>query len=530
MNAKKFNLLFAGVFAFILLAGFASATLTFSGVPSSLSSTGSSFSFAVQSNETETVSFSVAPINDGNGHQITFTTPSPVSLADNQQTVTMSYSIDPNFDFNFPKEDFSANLTATGNVSGMIYQSVPFQSSFCEYDNKGDVNVEIRDVHVTSGFGKDNEWYPFDNVAFDARVRNYGSEDLRNVVVEWGLWDTRNNDWAIRVNDENDFSLKNGDTKTLSLSFSLNNNLDENLKDLQDGTYVLYVRATGEIRGGTYEGNNTCDWSSEDNTLNIESDFVILNSFNVPETVQCDTNVPITAKAWNIGDSDQNSVYVKVYNSELGINDKITVGDINSFDYETMNYNLNIPKDADEKVYHLTFSVYDEYDDVYENSDNDPSVFDVPINVSGNCAVAQAGVSAVLQSGGKSGQPMVVKATITNTGDKTTTYLLNLAGYSTWADSATLDQSTITLAAGQSQDVLATLNVNKDASGDNIFNVEVLSENQLVASQPVQVSIESSKFKWPINSGNWHIWAIGALNVLLVIIIIVIAVRIARKK
>jgi uncharacterized membrane protein len=134
----------------------------------------------------------------------------------------------------------------------------------------------------------------------------------------------------------------------------------------------------------------------------------------------------------------------------------------------------------------------------------------------------------------KADKQLVIKATIENTGDKTTTYLLNTAGYTEWATLATLDKTSLTLDAGESEDVFITLDVKKEALGANLFNLEVLSNNELVVSQPVQVEITNkglfSGITGNVLSGdNKYIWGIGILNLILIVLIVVIAVRIAKK-
>jgi hypothetical protein len=58
-----------------------------------------------------------------------------------------------------------------------------------------------------------------------------------------------------------------------------------------------------------------------------------------------------------------------------------------------------------------------------------------------------------------------------------------------------------------------------------------MSGNELVASQPISVTITQSKFSFSDTFGkNWYIWLIGALNLILIIVIISVAVRIAKKK
>ena len=145
--------------------------------------------------------------------------------------------------------------------------------------------------------------------------------------------------------------------------------------------------------------------------------------------------------------------------------------------------------------------------------------------------MAKASVTAVLESGGQAGKPMVVKATITNTGNKAASYSLNVAGYTGWASSATLDKTSLTLNAGESAEVLLNFDVKKDALGSNLFNLEVLSENEMIANQPVQVEITKRALITGnfLSGDNKYIWGIGLLNLILIVLIIVIAVRIARR-
>jgi uncharacterized membrane protein len=189
-----------------------------------------------------------------------------------------------------------------------------------------------------------------------------------------------------------------------------------------------------------------------------------------------------------------------------------------------------VPEDAEEKTYVITFTVYDEDDDVYENSNDDKAVSTADLKVDGGCFVSGATVDAVLESGGKAGREMVVRATITNTGNKLASYSLNIAGYTEWASEATLDKNVLTLEGGASEEVLLTFNVNKEALGVQLFTLEVLSENKLVANQPVQIEITKSGFWNNLLSGNRTIWGIALLNLVLVVLIIVIALRLSRKR
>ena len=527
MKGKKLNLIIASVFTFVFLIGLISATITFSSI-SDLSQTGTSFNVPISSDQNETVVLTADSISDGFGNYITFT-PKTITLNNESITTPMTYTVDSGFNFEFEKT-YSTTLTANGSVSGEATSTINFEKTkLCQNGNPGDLRIRIDDMNVVKGFGEDDEWLPFDEIEIDIEVQNRGNEDINDVVVEWGLYNPSSGQWTIELDEEKDFNLDEDDEKIITISFSINDKMDEDLEDLEDGTYVLYVRVIGEIDNSS--NMDTCESISDNVDIIVEKDFVILSDFEYPETVQCDSEFHFSAEVWNIGSRDQDDVYVKVFNRELGIDKTIEVGDINSFDNEALDFYFETPADAEEGRYSLTVSVYDEDDEVFQNDyDDESSVYDISFDIEGGCAKAEATVTASLYSGGEAGKPLVIKATIINSGQKQTTYLLNAAGYATWASSAKIEPSSFSLNSGDSKDVLITFNTNKDAVGNQLFNLEILSENQLVANQPVEVPIKKAGLSLPKLSGeNWHLWAIGALNVILVILIIIIAIRISRK-
>lgn len=518
----------ASVLSLVFLMTFVSATLTISGV-SELDQDASSFTLTISSDVNETVNFSLIDISNS-GRTVTFTAPADITINDtDSQAITVNYNVESGFNFDFG-ETFETTLTATGSNSSAITQVFKFQDSeFCEFSNSGDLRVRVTDVKVLEGFGEDDEWFPMDRVEVEIEVENKGDEDIDDIQVEWGLYNTQDDTWTIEVDDLKDFNLKDGDEDTLTIEFSIDDNMDQDLDDLNEGTYTLYVKATGDIDSSPSE--ETCESDTEDVTIVIERDFVVLSDFEFLETAQCGSQFQLTADVWNIGEDDQEDVYLKIFNRELDINEKVELGDIDAFEKEGFGFTFILPDDAEEKRYSLTLSVYDDDDDVYENDfDDESAVFDVAFDLNGNCAKPSAVVSASLYEGGQAGKALIIKTTLMNSGDKSTTYLMNAAGYAEWASTARLDQSTFTLDSGESKEVMITFDVKDDAEGEKTFYVEVLADNELLVNQPVAVPITKKGFSFPsIGESNWHLWAIGALNVILVIFIILIAVRIARK-
>jgi hypothetical protein len=109
--------------------------------------------------------------------------------------------------------------------------------------------------------------------------------------------------------------------------------MDVDLEDLDDGeNYVLYVRATGDVDND--ENDETCASEDQPITIVIEDDFAVLRDFQMPETFSCGDSVDVGADVWNIGESDQDEVSVRVYIRDLNIDEVVEVGDVEVEDGE----------------------------------------------------------------------------------------------------------------------------------------------------------------------------------------------------
>ncbi len=542
MKTKSLSFIIAGIFAFVFLIGLTSA-FTFS-TQDNLDNYIGDHSFEVTVENTtasEPITLYFSDISDGS-NTISFEVIDLYDVSEGGlQSLTVNYTVHSSFDFNFPKEDYSTTLTVSnGNTSEDESKKISLRNDFCEYEDFNYLDVEISDWKVVSGYGNDDEWFPLDTIEIELTIENPSNYDLQDVKVEWGLYDEENEDWAIKVDDEDKFDLDSDEDEVITFTFKLDDGLDlDHFKDLLDSDSLkLYARATGDVddKDSSHDNERTCVSADEDFNVIIEKDFTIIYDLEMPESLSCDSTLQISGEVWNIGEKDQDNVEVKIVIPDFDIVEYLQIGDLNNdFDKTSFNINIEIPEDAKTGSHSVKFYVLDEDGDTYEaDNDDELSSFSRSIIVTGDCSVGKVAVSATLQSGGKSGEDLVIEATIVNSGSKTSEYLLNAAGYSEWATSADLSRSSVTVEPGQSQKVLITLKVNKEAEGDKLFNLEVLSDNKLVASQPVSVTVEKSSLfgltGFSINRDNWHIWGIGFLNLILVIVIIFVAVKIARRK
>ncbi len=545
MKTKIFTTMILGMFALVFLVGNVSA-VALNGInlvskPSSVSNDAGSFNIVFDLTNDGVAGDLYYNLSNFTSSQSGLT----ISFNDNYIEASTTETITATITFNSGQTGTITGNINVGNTDSATDETLPFSviledatsspSNVCAYDdgtseNNGDLRVDIKDISVVSGFGKDEEWLPLDEVEIEIKVENKGDWDIDDISLEWGIvGNDLDDDWVLELDEIDKFKLKNGDDKTFTVSFTVNEkDLDMNLDEVVGNDYNLLVRATGTVddNDSPYDGDKTCASDSADVSFYEESDFVILSNLNMQDTATCAEQIQITADVFNIGTDDQDDVTVKISNKELGISETKTFSTIDTFDSEDLDVLITLPDDAEEKTYIFTFEVYDEYNDIYVGDyDDDDSVFTKTLTIEG-CTVtpSSAIVTASLTSGGKAGQPLVVTATITNSDDKSATYSVNAATYASWANSVEVAPSTLTVNAGASKQVTFTFDVKDDASGTALFDIEVLSENQLVTTQPVQLQIEKSGFSIFAEEFSTPYLIIGAIIAVLILIAIVVLI------
>ena len=420
----------------------------------------------------------------------------------------------------------SVTITATNaTTSNTLNQTITFkiEKPYCSNNNIGKLKVD-KVGFSNNGLGKDTEWYMLDEIEVEVRVENTGAEDIDNVIVEWALYDKKNGD-IILDNEENDFDIKDGDKETITFTITIDP--DDFDAGYSEGDFVFLVKAYSDDTGEDVD----CNWVSKSITINKDGHYVILNNLNVPETISCGIDTEITAEAWNIGDDDEQDVYVTVYNKELGINEKIIVGDVDVLESKKISFNLKIPANTAEKTYGLDFNVIDEDDDIFQNDDDDESIYTKIFKVAGNCVATTTSnvlITAELDSTTPEaipGKQVIVKATVKNTGTSTLTSILSISGNSAWSSLKSIDPQTLTLNAGESKTVNILLNIDADAEGEKEFTITSTSGDK-ITEQKVALSLTKSNATSSIIANhlkaNWFIYVIVLVNIILIITIIAV--------
>jgi uncharacterized membrane protein len=421
---------------------------------------------------------------------------------------------------------------------------------FCKAGEAGG-NLVISDVKIDNrGEGKDDEWKLIDVIEVEVQVDNDGSDDIKDVFIELGLFDSEGK------NQVTDLDFENADEEEIDLG-RINDGKDETATfrfrvpaDMDDGNYKLAVKAYSD----DLKEQNECAHSSgdlsddifEDISIDREDDegkFIAFEDIVVsPGQPTCGERVSVTLDVFNIGDEDQDQVRVKLVNSQLGISESVEIrNDLDEGDDETVNFDFVLPSGLENKGY--TFALTADYDynrGTYRETSDEETRF--VIQVGGCTTVSGPGpsvgriavIDADLDSDAVAGKELVVRSTITNLLTNQTAFVVRATGYESWSDLDSSSETILNLEPGQSKDVTFRFMVDDDAEGTKRFDIEARS-GENVERRTVEVDI-SGGTRTPgitgfgtFGEGNSLIWVIGIINVILIILIIIVAVRISRR-
>jgi len=546
MTKTKLTFVIASLFALVFLMGAVSALSFTDSVGTVTLSPTSNATFILTTDGAADYSPSTGAISltDSSGNLVTLTVSALDSLTNRDN---VSYKVEATGDvdlFKFPESNSSTlEFSAVNSTNSSLNdtKTITFKFENANYcgtcENKGNLNLVLEDITVIDGYGDDdNEWYLYDLIEVELQIENDGSWDIEDIEIKWELY----NDAGKRIDKGSldKIDLRDGDEETLYLEIKL----DKNIDDLENSYANLYFRAKGVIddSDSAYDENETCDSELKSVKIIDNDDFFVLGDVMIngqevenrdfDGVINCDSNVLVSAEIVNIADGDEKDVFVRVYNSELGIDERFDFDKIKAFDSETVSFSFDLGKDIEEKFYSLEFSVYDDDNDLYETDEDDLSKFNVIFKVEGNCAISKPLVSAVLDSEAKAGKELVVKTLITNTEDETITFTLNAADYDSWASLEDISEKVLILGAGDSKEVVLTFNVNKKIEGTQTFSLELFEGSEFVLDQSISVDIEESKFDFfSFIKDNWLMLGLGVLILILIIAIIIVAVKASKR-
>lgn len=546
----KFKTLFTAIFAMILVLSSVSAIsivqVGSASIPSSATTASTSFTISFTLNNTGadgTVDFSTSTVTSPSGATISFSPASGATILANQT------------------QTFIATVTyaaGTGNVAGTIVAdpagtgsnvniafSVPRSNNFCKSGEQGG-NLSISNLDISNDGEDDETWRPLDTVKVEVDISNDGDDDIKDVVVELGLYDSSGKnkigDLDFTNSDEEQFdigTIKDGDEETATFEFRIP-------ADVDDGNYKLKIKAysdkLGEAKECVDSSSELSDNTFEDIEIELESDegkFIAFDNveFN-PTEATCGDQVTLAFDAYNVGDEDQDRVNVFASSKDLKFDmSQEIVSGLDQGDHESMLFTFTVPQGLADKTYKVELSSeYDYRNGVYRQDSDNTDSYSIKVfgcGVSSNTgssgstsSAAKAALSASLDSEAKAGEDLKVTATVTNRLSTEASYVISASDYSTWASLKSISDRIITLSPGESADVTLTFAVSKDAAGEQSFTLEATNGN-VVSQRDVVVSLaESQGFSL---GGNSLFWGIAIVNVVLLIAIVLVAIKLSRN-
>ena len=548
MLSRKIVFTFLGLLSIFLIAGFASAgELSLSPADSVLSDSVTQATFNINNNNqsvTQDVTLTVADLTLLVDFSVN---PSNIPLVEygtsNSTIVSVASILGDLGDFGV-YENILLSASGLTNDSRQTNTNITFSyvKEFCELGSKGG-DLELSKVDIDNSGDENDEWSLLDEVEVEVKVENTGGDDIKDVMVELGLF----NSDGKNVIDDLDFEsrgeevdigrLEEDEDETVIFKFKVPSDFDED-------DYYLTVKAYSDDLGEDTECISKSDDLTDDYYQEIaveregdEGDYVAFENIELlTSPATCGDKVTLSFDIYNIGDEDlEDKVRVNVYNKELEIElSEEMLKDLDEGDKAHFEFVFDIPLNADDKVYKLSLwadYLYDDYDGEYDTSSEETRTVDLELI---GCSPADddddsdeiASVEAEeLEEEAKAGKQVVVTTVITNEQDDTALFAISVTDYEDWAELVEISEDSLLLDAGEDAEVLLTFNINKGAEEEESFVVEVLSGDGVTEQEIVLPITESSS----IFGGSSLVWIIGAINLVLIALIVIVAVKISRS-
>jgi uncharacterized membrane protein len=410
-------------------------------------------------------------------------------------------------------------MTATSGITSAT-GTLTIERNYCRYGEVGGNSILITDVEDDDDF----EWEPLMDVEVEVEVENNGDSSER-VIVKLGLYDLTEGEFVDFVDGEDELEetirISDGDEEVVTFNFKLPATIDPN------NEYRLYVKA---YESG--EEDTKCNSWVED--VEVDSDYeVLMDDLDMPQILICGETNTISLRLHNLELGDDELMRVNLYSQELGLNIYSEEFELDEGDDEYLTLSFIVPENKESKSYRITFYAqydYKESSDTFRESENLGSY---TLTVDGDKCRPSAvpSISASLAEDTETivGKDLKIEVTITNPSDAPTTdFIIALDDYTSWASSATLDQTTFSLAAGESKTITATFNPTKGGSQE--FVVKAIYSGR-VEEQRVTVSIDE-KTTWLSRiadsmgiEANATFWLTIAIFIVLILIIVVLLVK-----
>jgi len=496
----------------------------------------SSMTFTGQSDKTLTTSFTItnegsvdltgivvthnvnATDDDGDEINIDFkNVPSTIAVG-GSGTIDVEVSIDDGVSLG--EYDGQVDVTING-VTRQFDIKINVQPEICEDGVIGE--LEIYDIEEP---GKGDDFDIGEEIEIEVEIKNHDDDDM-DVIVEAILYNL-NEDEEIESVESEEEEVEEGKRKTFKLKLPIPGDEDFD----EDDDFVIYIKA--------YEDGGEDDHCAQDSVeidLERQKNHIVITDVNVPSTINCGSLLEADVEIENWGTKDQDDVQVELYIPELdGFREKSAEYELEEYDGDDtdarVSFNVQIPKDAEEKEYSARFKAY------FGTRSSEEKI--VSFTVSGNCEttddsddgpkLGDASI-ALLESSfeAEAGEDLTIQVEVTNNKDSTESYVLSVDGLSGWG--TTIGDQTVMMGAGQTRTAYVYLTIDEEIdAGRKGAVINVRENGNVVASQSISVEIPENA-----GAGEWFsdnstmLWIIGYI-VLIIVAIILIKVLFTKPK
>ena len=254
------------------------------------------------------------------------------------------------------------------------------------------------------------------------------------------------------------------------------------------------------------------------------------------ESVSAGEKIAIDVVVKNMGQDEQEDVWVEASIPGLCTSRKVYVGDIYSHDgwdyedYPDIGYSdvaeatiyLSLPADMKAGAYDLVIRAWS--DDSEVESTEKITVTEAESEAEGASEVYASNTRADVNKG----ETVAYRLTIVNVGEKAKTYTVGVSGAESWSD-VEVTPSVIRLDGDASAEVIVYVTVDEDAvAGDHVFTVAVYSDGETVSEYNLISSVEGKEAKQVDVKVALLIAAI-ILAVVIVVLLIILIARMASK-
>jgi len=514
--AKEKLIVFSAFLSLLLVGIFVAASAAILSSPSDVLQGQNTTAIVNISNDLESIASANITASTDCGAVLSYSTASVTGIAANASNL---------FPINISTNDADigiCTLTVNANLNNGTVYTTSFTDEFyirypyCGLDNNGSSPIEIYRLYDIS----DDTLKPLDNIDVKVKVKNTDDDDSHDVIIKAVI--TEDNDILEDTEVEEDVSINEDDSETVTLTLEVP-------ADISEGKHYIYVIVYND------DNDTNCQQDEIPITIDKKTNEVILEDVTESLTAECGGTFTFSAKAANIGNSDEEEVLLE-YSDDLGFSDSKLISSLDSGEQSSLaKFMFTVPQNATAGRHTIDLTVNYDYDDKDEEYDK-TNEYSYYVTVSGNCinASSVADVQITSTSGTAFiGEQNDMSFIVSNSGTSAQTYTVSVQNPS-WGTVSSVSPSVFTLAAGQAQVVSMEVVPNDDATAGTHSIVAVVSYSGKTSTAAISMDVQQeSAGAGLLDKARFELsrnWAWYLADIVLIAGIITLAVLLANTR